>query len=125
MYYDNQVTLYCGYEYDDQKRICLPDGFIAEKHQKISYKIEWEHSVPAENFGRAFTEWREGHPLCVDNKGKSFKGRKCAEKVNKTYRYMQSDMYNLFPAVGSVNAARSNTQSYLEFNLLLERVRQK
>lgn len=38
---------------------------------------------------------------------------------------MQSDMYNLFPAVGSVNAARSNTQSYLEFNLLLERVRQK
>ena len=110
VYYDHQVTLYCGYEYDDQKRICLPDGFIAEKHQKRSYKIEWEHSVPAENFGRAFTEWREGHPLCVDNKGKSFKGRKCAEKVNKTYRYMQSDMYNLFPAVGSVNAARSNKQ---------------
>lgn len=107
------------------KKDMSPRWIYSRETSKRSYKIEWEHSVPAENFGRAFTEWREGHPLCVDNKGKSFKGRKCAEKVNKTYRYMQSDMYNLFPAVGSVNAARSNTQSYLEFNLLLERVRQK
>uniref|UniRef100_UPI000CBC2465 endonuclease n=1 Tax=Psychromonas sp. Urea-02u-13 TaxID=2058326 RepID=UPI000CBC2465 len=37
-----------------------------------------------------------------------YKGRKCANKANKEYRYMQADMHNLFPAIGSVNAMRSN-----------------
>jgi deoxyribonuclease-1 len=64
--------------------------------------------VPAQNFGRSFIEWREGDPACVSSKGKAFKGRKCASKLNKEYRYMQADMYNLFPAIGSVNALRSN-----------------
>jgi deoxyribonuclease-1 len=31
-----------------------------------------------------------------------------AEKTNDEYRLMQSDMYNLYPAIGSVNAMRSN-----------------
>lgn len=62
----------------------------------------------AENFGRTFAEWREGDPQCVDNRGKAFKGRKCAEKVNKDYRYMQADLYNLYPAIGAVNALRQN-----------------
>lgn len=44
----------------------------------------------------------------MDNRGKSFKGRKCAEKVNLEYRRMQADMYNLYPAVGEVNGLRSN-----------------
>ena len=70
--------------------------------------MEWEHLVPAENFGQAFAEWREGDAQCVDNRGKAFKGRKCAEKVNKDYRYMQADMYNLYPAIGAVNALRQN-----------------
>ena len=44
----------------------------------------------------------------MDKKGKSFKGRKCAEKINMAYRYMQADLYNLVPANGQVNALRSN-----------------
>ena len=40
--------------------------------------------------------------------GKPFKGRKCAEKTNREYRLMQADLYNLYPAIGVVNAARSN-----------------
>lgn len=110
VYYDHRVTIYCGYPFDEKKRICLPDGFTTEKHQKRAYKVEWEHAVPAENFGRAFREWRDGDPLCIDRKGKAFKGRKCAEKANQEYRFMQADMYNLFPAVGAVNAVRSNKQ---------------
>ena len=66
--------------------------------------------MPAENFGRAFMEWRDGDPQCIGKNGKPFKGRKCAEKVNMEYRHMQADMYNLFPAIGSVNAVRSNKQ---------------
>lgn len=108
VYFDHRETLYCGAKFDQQKNIDLPQGFHTDKHVKRAKRVEWEHVVPAENFGRTFSEWREGHPDCVDSKGKSFKGRKCAEKVNTEYRYMQSDMYNLFPAIGAVNAMRSN-----------------
>ena len=108
VYEDHRITLYCGAEYDAQGNVTLPEDFTTPKHEKRAAKIEWEHVVPAENFGRAFEEWREGSPECVDNKGKAFKGRKCAEKVNPEYRHMQADMYNLYPAIGAVNAMRSN-----------------
>lgn len=110
VYYDHNVTLYCGALFDSRKHITLPEGFSTPAHRKRAARLEWEHAVPAENFGRAFVEWREGHALCTDRSGKPFKGRRCAEKVNMRYRYMQSDMYNLFPAIGAVNAVRSNKQ---------------
>ena len=108
VYYDHRVTLYCGAVFDEKKNVTLPEGFTAAKHIKRAKKIEWEHVVPAENFGRTFAEWRDGNAQCVDNKGKPFKVRKCAEKANRVYRLMQADMYNLYPAIGAVNAARSN-----------------
>lgn len=108
VYYDHRETLYCGAAFDEKKHISLPAGFHTEKHKKRVKSVEWEHVVPAENFGRTFSEWRDGHPDCVDSKGRAFKGRNCASKVNKEYRYMQSDLYNLYPAIGAVNAMRSN-----------------
>jgi deoxyribonuclease-1 len=108
VYFDHKETLYCGAAFDEKKRVTLPSGFYTEKHKKRANRVEWEHVVPAENFGRTFSEWRNGHPNCVDSKGKAFKGRNCASKVNKEYRYMQSDLYNLYPAIGAVNAMRSN-----------------
>ncbi len=103
-----RTTLYCHALFDKEKHITLPQGFSTEKYVKRASSLEWEHVVPAENFGRAFEPWREGDPLCVDSKGKSFKGRKCAEKVDEEYRYMQADMHNLYPSIGAVNASRSN-----------------
>jgi deoxyribonuclease-1 len=108
VYNDHRITLYCAATFDAQKKVTAPRGFTTTKYVKRAKKIEWEHVVPAENFGRTFSEWREGHKLCIDRKGKSFKGRKCAEKVNTEYRYMQADMFNLYPAIGAVNALRSN-----------------
>lgn len=103
-----QKTLYCDAKFNQNKEVVLPDGFTTQKYRKRLNKWEAEHIVPAENFGRNFSEWREGHELCVDSKGKTFKGRNCASKVNKAYRLMQSDLYNLYPAIGSVNALRQN-----------------
>jgi len=68
--------------------------------------------VPAENFGRHFKEWREGHPSCVDSKGKSYKGRRCASRVSAKFREMEADRINLVPAIGQVNALRSNYRYY-------------
>lgn len=108
VYFDHRTTIYCGAKFDEKKNVTLPKGFLTSKYKKRAKRVEWEHVVPAENFGRTFKEWRDGHPSCINSKGKPFKGRNCASKVNKEYRYMQSDLYNLYPAVGAVNAGRSN-----------------
>jgi deoxyribonuclease-1 len=101
-------TIYCAATFDEKRQVVDHNGFYSYKYKKRAKKIEWEHVVPAENFGRAFVEWREGHPDCVTKKGKAFKGRNCASKINNEYRYMQADMYNLYPAIGAVNGLRSN-----------------
>ncbi len=108
VYFDHRETFYCHAVFDSRKNITLPEGFTTEKHEKRARRVEWEHVVPAENFGRAFVEWREGDEACVRSNGKPFKGRSCAEKVNKEFRLMQADLYNLYPSIGAVNAARSN-----------------
>ena len=108
VYYDHRTTIYCGAEFNEKKEIRLPKGFTSPKYESRSKKIEWEHVVPAENFGRTFAEWRDGHSTCLDSKGHPFKGRKCAEQANQDYRFMQADMYNLYPAIGSVNTLRQN-----------------
>jgi deoxyribonuclease-1 len=108
VYNNHRTTLYCGATFDAKKKVTPPKGFTTTKYVKRAKKVEWEHVVPAENFGRTFSEWRDGHTQCTNSKGKAFKGRRCAEKVNTEYRYMQADMFNLYPAIGAVNALRSN-----------------
>ena len=108
IYWDHRITFYCLAAFDDEKRVVALDGFTTQHHLKRAGVVEWEHIVPTENFGRTFAEWRVGSPECVDGKGKTFKGRHCAEKASAEYRFMQADMYNLVPAIGAVNAARRN-----------------
>ena len=106
---EHRIDIYCGCKYDEKKEVDFTScGYRPERDNKRAHRIEWEHVVPAEAFGQSFREWREGHPDCVDSKGRSFKGRKCAEKVNHEFRRMQADMYNLYPAVGEINGLRSN-----------------
>lgn len=67
------------------KWISLPPGFTTQVHKKRANRVEWEHVLPAENFGRFFPEWREGSPMCTDNRGAPFKGNENARK-NQTSR---------------------------------------
>lgn len=130
IYYDHRQTLYCGAEFDKHKQIITPRGFKLPNIRKVDFKVydiapeelqnkaermEWEHIVPAENFGRTFKEWSEGHKNCVSHKGKHFKGRSCAEQESEDFRYMYTDMYNLYPAIGAVNYLRSNF-NFTQFN---------
>ena len=147
IYKGHQTTIYCDckYNYKDKKNMIDREscGYIPRnirtKKGKINQRarrIEWEHLIPAENFGRQFPCWREGNSKCVKKNGKTYKGRKCCEKVNKKYRIMQADMHNLFPAVGELNADRKNfrfdfdiakPQQYGEckFNVLFKQKRAK
>jgi deoxyribonuclease-1 len=119
IYHDHQTTIYCECKYNYKDTSNMIDrnscGYVprneytkkGDKNQRAT-RIEWEHMIPAENFGRQFSCWRDGSAQCVDSKGKAFKGRKCCEKVDKGYKVMQADMHNLYPAVGELNADRSN-----------------
>ena len=50
--------------------------------------------MPAENFGRQLSCWKEG-------------GRKAC-KNDITFNEMEADMHNLVPSIGELNADRSN-----------------
>lgn len=115
VYWNSWETIYCWCKFQWTK-VDLKSCWYQWIHSWMkdrAEKVEFEHVVPAENFWKSFIEWREWHKDCVDKKWKSFKWRKCAEKVNKEYRLMQSDMYNLFPAIWEVNALRSNLDHWM------------
>lgn len=99
-------TLYCGCRYTGKAIDLKSCNYQVHKDQKRARRLEWEHVVPAHAFGQAFVEWREGRADCVQ-KGRRFKGRKCAQK-NPEFARMEADLHNLWPEVGEVNRLRSN-----------------
>jgi len=102
-------TFYCGCAYDQKLKINAEScGYITRKDKKRAGRVEWEHIVPASEFGKNLKEWKEGHPDCTNKKGNPFKGRNCASKMNKQFQLMQADMYNLVPAIGEINADRTD-----------------
>ncbi|MDO9530026.1 MAG: endonuclease [Syntrophales bacterium] len=108
VYSDHLTTFYCNCPFTMDKTIVPSDKYTPKKEGNRANRVEWEHIVPAHAFGQSFPEWRNGHPECVSSKGKPFKGRNCARKMVVKFRYMESDMYNLVPAVGEINGLRSN-----------------
>ncbi|MBL7543379.1 MAG: endonuclease [Bdellovibrionaceae bacterium] len=104
--YFESSTIYCSCKVIGKKIDLRSCEYKVHKDAKRASRLEWEHVVPAEAFGKSFVEWREGSPNCT-KKGKKFKGRKCAE-TNAEFRKMESDLYNLFPEIGELNGLRSS-----------------
>ena len=108
IYLNHPLTFYCGSRFAASKKISNHKNYIPVKDSKRANRIEWEHIVPVSLFGRSFDEWREGHPECLNSKGKPYYGRSCARKTSIQFRHMESDMYNLVPVIGELKALRSN-----------------
>ncbi len=68
--------------------------FKSGKENYRTKNVEWEHIMPAENFGRHLSCWKEG-------------GRKAC-KNDITFNEMEADMHNLVPAIGELNSDRAN-----------------
>lgn len=106
---DHRRTFYCGCEFSKRGEIDFKScGYQVRANPKRARRMEVEHVVPAHAFGQSFPAWRAGHPDCVNARGKPYRGRRCAQKVSELFRRMEADAYNLQPAVGEVNADRSN-----------------
>jgi deoxyribonuclease-1 len=69
-----------------------------------SYKVEWEHIVPAKILGGNRPCWQKN--VCTKQDGTKYKGRACCAKVDKIFQQMEADLHNLVPAIGSINQAR-------------------
>ncbi len=109
IYPDNQNTFYCNNPYliktikGKQKTLIIQDEeyysprkafYKSGKVNTRAQRVEWEHVMPAHNFGRHLQCWKDG-------------GRKGCIK-DKLFKTMESDMHNLVPAIGEVNGNRSN-----------------
>ncbi|BEG57278.1 endonuclease [Helicobacter sp. NHP21005] len=105
---DHQITFYCQAPFKiihkgtrTRLEIINSNKYTARnaktKKGKINqraWRVEWEHIMPAENFGKHLACWRQG-------------GRKACEK-DPTFEKMEADMFNLVPAIGEVNGDRNN-----------------
>ncbi|QTA89319.1 endonuclease [Desulfonema magnum] len=113
VYNNHRVTFYCGCNFTKNKKVRCKTG-----EGERARRIEWEHIVPASQFGRTFDSWKKYTPLkcripsfirkLFSIKCKVLGGRENARRVSKLYRLMESDMYNLAPAIGLINQRRLN-----------------
>lgn len=106
LFQQHPQTIYCQCSYEDKEVNLASCSMQTADSIKRAHRIEWEHIMAAEHFGQQFACWRK--PLCADNQGRPYKGRRCCEKIDAQFRHVESELYNLWPEVGVVNQARSN-----------------
>jgi len=96
----HNYTLYCGcpIKWTSNGKKGTPNlkacGYKARKRPERAKRIEVEHIVPASVLAKGMACWRKG-------------GRKACRK-DAEYNKMAGNLYNLWPAVGEVNADRNN-----------------
>ncbi len=99
IYFDHPTSFYCGCDISWQGKKGKPDldscGYQVRKQLKRASRIEWEHVMPAWNFGHQRQCWQDG-------------GRKNCTRNDKVFKAMEADLHNLTPTVGEVNGDRSN-----------------
>ncbi|MDF3819012.1 endonuclease [Leptospira sp. 96542] len=67
--------------------------------------VEWEHIVPAHQFGHQRECWTKKD--CTHS-GKSLRGRKCCSATDPIFSEIEGDLHNLVPAPGEINNDRAN-----------------
>ncbi len=93
-------TFYCGCNWQwvgrSGGRVDLEScGYKIRSQENRAIRIEWEHVVPASNFGRARQCWQNGD-------------RQNCNATDPVFNAMEADLHNLTPSVGEINANRSN-----------------
>lgn len=116
IYSEHHSDFYCGCAWTPNKtgsggKIDPTEcGYKPRKNKARGKVLEWEHIVPAAFFGQSRACWTKGNAKCVKSDGTKYKGRACCEKADKTFARTEADLHNLTPAVGELNADRSNTR---------------
>ena len=94
----SMTTFYCGCEYQkSQDKTYIPVffdcGYEPRKRQRRAKRIELEHIVPVSKLSAELSCWRSGgRDACIED---------------SQYQAMATDLHNLVPAIGEINADRS------------------
>ena len=107
--FDNQgTTFYCGCQWQN-KRVnlssCGLQSFFPKKHLKRAKRTEAEHIIPASWLLKINKQSRQ---CAIDSKGHKDSAREYCRKHDDDYKKAHNDLVNLMPAVGQINADRSN-----------------
>ncbi len=101
IYRSNQEAFYSGCEYQAVGKKLVPlkstCGYKTRTNEVRASRIEWEHVVSMWEVGNQLLCWQNG-------------GRDNCRKVSDKFRQMEADLHNLVPAIGELNADRSNYQ---------------
>lgn len=98
LYKQHPRSFYCDCPFLYQGKKLVPQlaecGYQIRKQATRANRIEWEHVVPAWELGHQRSCWQQG-------------GRKACQ-ADPGFQQMEADLHNLVPAIGEVNADRSN-----------------
>lgn len=97
IYADHPVSFYCGYHINwthGTSGVLDMPGYKVRKDPVRARRVEYEHIMPAHNFGQHMQCWKNG-------------GRKACQN-DPAFTRIEADLHNLAPASGEVNADRSN-----------------
>ncbi len=97
---EDEGDFYCGCQFDWVGRsggiVDLEScGYQVRAQPVRAKRIEWEHILPASSIGQARQCWQDG-------------GRQNCNRTDPVFNMIEADMHNLTPAIGEVNADRSN-----------------
>lgn len=96
IYHDQDETFYCGCQFSFEDGPDLEGcGYEIRKQPARAARIEWEHVMPAYDFGRQRQCWQDG-------------GRDNCRRTDPVFRMAEADLHNLVPVIGEVNGDRSN-----------------
>jgi deoxyribonuclease-1 len=107
--YNNQgQTFYVGCEWSKKKvnlESCNLQNSFSTKERKRALRTEAEHVIPSSWFYKQNNQYRQCH---IDSKRLKKSTRSYCQKHDDDFRKAHNDLINLRPAVGAINAARSN-----------------
>lgn len=101
-------TIYCDCDWSAKKtdlNSCGLQSSFSKKHSKRAKRIEAEHIIPASWMYKVNKKTRQCH---IDAKAKKQNPRKYCQKYDQEYKQAHNDLVNLYPAIGQINADRSN-----------------
>lgn len=90
-----EQDFYCGCSYVGTAVDFASCGYVPRRNLTRASRIEWEHVVPAWTIGHQRQCWQDG-------------GRQRCTEMDPVFQIAEGDLNNLVPAVGEVNADRSN-----------------
>jgi len=107
--FNNQgETFYCGCDWSNRKtdlKSCGLQSYFPKKQRKRANRTEAEHLIPA-SWG--FSPNNVKRACFIQARKEGVSPRKLCQKIDADYKRFHNDLVNLTPAVGQVNADRSN-----------------